>query len=59
MKTQQTFDLKPDGKYLPSDIQALRHNAKEMSKSLQKTKSKESTVHDLSGLSWIVFEEYD
>ena len=59
MKTQQTFNLKPDGKYLPSDIQATRNIVKEGSKSLQKTKSKKSTVHDLSGLSWIVFEEYD
>ena len=59
MKTQQTFDLKQDGKYLPSEIQAIRNTVKEVSKSLQKTKPKESAVHDLSGLSWIVFEEYD
>ena len=57
MITQQTFSLKLDEKYLPSDIQATG-NSGEKSKSLQKIESPDSLIHDLSGSSWIVLEEY-
>ncbi len=57
MKTQQIFSLPLDEKYLPSNIQATRNSAKK-SKSLQKMKSNDSILHDLSGLSWIALEEY-
>lgn len=59
MKTQQIFYLKSDEKYLSSDIQATRNIVEEMLKYLQKIKSKESTVHDIGGLPWIIFEEYN
>ncbi len=57
MITQQTFSLKLNEKYLPSDIQATRNSGKK-SKSLQKIESQDFLIHDLSGLSWIVLEEY-
>ena len=58
MITQQTFSLKLDEKYLPSEIQATTNPVKK-SKPLQKIKSQDSLMHDLSGLSWIILEEYD
>ena len=42
---------------MPSEIQIVRNSVKSKSKIIQETKK--DTVSDLSGLSWIVIEEYD
>ena len=57
MSTYQTFHLKKKRHHMPSEIQVVRNSVKSKSKIIQETKK--GTISDLSGLSWIVIEEYD
>ena len=59
MNMYQTFHLKKERQYTPLKNQVARNSVKNKPEIIQETQTKKITISDLSGLSWIVIEEYD
>ena len=59
MSIYQTFHLKKERQYTPSEIQVVRNSVKSKPEIIQEIQTKKVAISDLSGLSWIVIEEYD